>query len=253
MREDCVMAAVVDDDDVFREKFLQQLKELFIITKLKVELIPFPSAESFLEEYRKSPFDVVFLDIDMPGMSGIELASEVRKRDMETALIFVSAHEHFVFESIHYAPFRFIRKGELDADVQEAVDAYSRMMKNKHRFVTIELHTGVKNMINLSRIVYFYTIRHSIYLYDSDHQSIELAPRYYNMSVLEEMLCEHGYIRTHKSYLLNFRYIYLIQSDKILLTEEGSVKEHDTIPLSRRRTHDVKETYRLLIRGEQSV
>ncbi len=251
--EDCIRAAMVDDDAVFLHMFRKKVETLFAMMELKAEIIAFTSAGSFLEANEKEHFDVVFLDIDMPEMNGIALASELRGQEADAALIFVSAHENFVFESIRYTPFRFIRKHVLEEDVREAVRALSKMMENRRRFVTLELHAGGQQRINLSKVIYFYTIRHALFFYDSDGKSVELASRCYNMGMLEKMLGEHGYIRTHRSYLLNFRYIYLIQSDRILLTEETSAKGHTCIPLSRRRTQEVKDQYRLLLRGEQPL
>ena len=61
----------------------------------------------------QTEYDLVFMDIDMPELSGIDIASQLRKNNQNSDLIFVSAHPHFVFEAIRYTPYRFIRKTNL--------------------------------------------------------------------------------------------------------------------------------------------
>ena len=58
----------------------------------------------------KEDFDILFLDIDMPEISGLEVAKKIRERESDIILIFISAHEQYVFESIDYNPFKYIRK-----------------------------------------------------------------------------------------------------------------------------------------------
>lgn len=58
----------------------------------------------------KEDFDILFLDIDMPNISGLEVAKKIRNAGSDIILIFISAHEQYVFESIDYNPFKYIRK-----------------------------------------------------------------------------------------------------------------------------------------------
>lgn len=67
----------------------------------------------------KEDFDILFLDIDMPGISGLEIAKRLREENSDIILIFVSAHEQYVFESIEYSPFRYIRKSRIGDELLE--------------------------------------------------------------------------------------------------------------------------------------
>ncbi|MBQ8927242.1 MAG: LytTR family transcriptional regulator [Oscillospiraceae bacterium] len=136
---------------------------------------------------------------------------------------------------IHYAPFRFIRKDYLESETAEAVEALCRrLQQNKHQ-ITLDTSDGTIMKLNLSEIVCFFAMQHSIFLYNADKETIELAHRTYTMEKLEELTAPYGFMRTHKAWLLGPRFIYQIGTDTITLVSEVSKNEHDEIPMSRRR------------------
>ena len=88
---------------------------------------------------------MVFMDIDMPGLSGMETAALLRERNCNTTLIFVSSYEHFVFESIRYMPFRFIRKSLYQEEVPEALQSWFAIQSNQKQSITLRTGTGNAN------------------------------------------------------------------------------------------------------------
>ncbi len=238
--------AIVDDETIFINRYRKIVESLLGQQGIQFEIHTFSDSLHFREVYLKQPYDLVFLDIDMPNLSGIQLAADLRQVNHKTSLIFVSAHNHFVFESIHYAPFRFIRKDHVDDELAEAVLAFCRMLEAEQNYIRLKLDNNRSDLVNISQIMYFYALRHSLFYCDSSRTSFRLAVRNYTMEQLEEMLRPYGFIRIHKSYLLNYSYIYQIQADHIVLTADVTEK----LPLSRRRTAEVREQYRLLLREE---
>lgn len=70
------------------------------------------------------PYDIVLLDIQMGEVSGFMLAEELYKITGGENIIFVSSMENLVFESIHFRPFRFVRKSHLEEELTEAVESW---------------------------------------------------------------------------------------------------------------------------------
>ena len=111
--------AICDDE----QKSLQMIqKELYhIADKLKIEIETYAYKEGKkvldLIYNEKEDFDVLFLDIDMPDVSGLEVAKKLRQKHLDIILIFISAHEQYVFESIEYNPFRYIRKNRIEKEL----------------------------------------------------------------------------------------------------------------------------------------
>lgn len=242
-----IRIAIVDDEPLFLDYFTKLVKDKFEDCGVACEIFTYTDGTDFQKVCLQGQYDVIFLDIDLPDISGIELASKLRKNNLSTTLLFVSAHNQFVFESIQYTPFRFIRKAELLTDVDEAISAYCRQLKQTSKRLTLSLDDHREEIVNLSDIMYFYSLRHEIFYVLQTGESVRLAFRTYTMESLEDMLKDQGYIRTHKTYLVNCNYIYKIQATKLIL------KDHSQIGISRGRTEEVKKLYQVFLRGEESL
>jgi FixJ family two-component response regulator len=82
-----LLVSVVDDDESVRESLPDLLKELGFAARA------FPSAEKFLESDTVLRTECLILDIAMPGMSGPDLQRELRRRQIKTPIIFITAHQ----------------------------------------------------------------------------------------------------------------------------------------------------------------
>ena len=237
-----IRIAICDDDEKFSEIFKTEVSRLFSKQGVENIIQTYSNPNNFKCKIRTVKYDIIFMDIDMPEITGIELASEIREAGSDAALVFVSNHDHFVFESFRYSAYRFIRKSNLIYDTSEMVSSYCRMIKKRPANMIFELE-GKKNSVeDLSQIMYFYSIRHNILFYKSDKSSVRLAAHTYTMELLEKMLRDNGFIRIHKTYLLNFKWILRIENDNICL------KDGDKLPLSRGRSEKVKKEYQRFLR-----
>ncbi len=240
-----IQVAILDDEASFLSHFQKELKKLFQENKAIFTITAFTDPKMFLENSVQKKYDVLFLDIDMPRISGIQIASKVREQNEDIVLIFVSAHDNFVFESIRYAPYRFIRKANLLPDAKEAVSSLCKMMTNQRCQIQLTLQDQTQTSVNLSHIICFCSIRHDIFFLEEDADtSVMLSPRTYTMERLEKELADNGFIRIHRSYLVNYLHIYQIKSQKVILANK---KE---LPLSRDRASEVKKIFqRFLSKG----
>ena len=73
-----IRIAVVDDDKIFAKQMQTELKSLFENKNIISNVLFYIDPEKFLHEYNNNPFDLIYLDIDMPKMNGIKLASMIR-------------------------------------------------------------------------------------------------------------------------------------------------------------------------------
>ena len=236
--------AVVDDDPYFLAELSEALAK-WTENYGAAQITPFSDSAAFLQS--SEIFDMVFMDIDMPGLSGMETAALLRERNCNTTLIFVSSYEHFVFESIRYMPFRFIRKSLYQEEVPEALQSWFAIQSNQKQSITLRTGTGNANTFLLSEVIDFYAVRHDIYVLKQTHDSIQLYGRDMTMEKLEELTADTGFLRPHKSWLVNFRYIHQIFREEIIL------KSGDHIPLSRRRTNEIRLQYSKLLRERDRI
>ena len=181
----------------------------------------------------------------MPELSGIQLASKFRDNGLDTTLVFVSSHDDFVFETFRYNAYRFVRKNKLISDTQEMISSFCASLKTKSVIVRLDLDQQRALEQKVSDIAYFYSIRHDIYFVTAQKESIRLAMHIYTMNELEKQFTEKGFIRVHRSYLVNYAWILQIKGDQVYLKNC-----QDKIPLSRGRSEKVKLQYQRLIREE---
>lgn len=240
-----IRIAMCDDETMFLQTYQKKVSELFQEHNVDCKIDTYTDARRFLEDCEKTSYDLIFLDIDMPGLPGIQLASKFRDKGLDTTLVFVSSHDDFVFETFRYNAYRFVRKNKLISDTQEMISSFCAALKTKSVIVRLDSDQQRTLEQKVSDIAYFYSIRHDIYFVNAQKESVRLAMHTYTMNELEKQFTEKGFIRVHKSYLVNYTWILQIKGDWVYLKAN-----HDKIPLSRGRSEEVKLQYRRLMREE---
>lgn len=218
--------AVCDDEAPARENIVRMLNEIAAQNGRKFDCVCFSSANELLREYR-ADWDILFLDISMPGMDGMSAARQIRKNDPELLLIFVTSMQQYALEGYAVRAFGFVTKPfkamEFTYEVEAAlrqIDA-RRMTKST---ITLRSRNQMDRLV-VSDILYCEVENHSVRvrIYGEDRQYR------YQMKELEAMLGRYGFFRPHSSYLVNHLAIQKIGQDSLLL------KDGSTVPISRSR------------------
>ncbi|MBD5137607.1 MAG: response regulator transcription factor [Lachnospiraceae bacterium] len=204
---------LLDDDQSFLKLITDNLKELFISSDIEVDICSVYDISEFEKLLDEGEPDVVFLDIDIPEKSGIEIADELRKRYEGIDIIFLTNREDLVFQSIHYLPFRFIRKSKLDLELKEAVDSYIKYYIDKKVMYTFEI-MGEKVPVFLSEIIYMESEKHYIKI----HNKREVLFVRGNIGDLEKKLNMYKFIRIQRSFLVNLRHITKVTGKSVLMS-----------------------------------
>ena len=240
-----IRIAMCDDETAFLQTYQKKVSELFQEYNTDCKIAVYTDSRAFWEHCAETPYDLIFLDIDMPELSGIQLASKFRDNGLDTTLVFVSSHDDFVFETFRYNAYRFVRKNKLLSDTQEMIFSFCASLKTKSVIVRLDVDRQRALEQKVSDIAYFYSIRHDIYFLNAQNESIRLAMRTYTMNELEKQFIEKGFIRVHRSYLVNYAWILQIKGDQVYLKNC-----QNKIPLSRGRSEEVRLQYQRLIRED---
>lgn len=185
--------------------------------------------------------DAIFLDIDMPDVNGFEIAQKINETG-NTFIIFVTSYDELVYSSIKFRPFRFIRKSRLDNELPEVLNALASAVVKRAAGRRFKLHTKTTDVfLNVDEIKYMETFGHWIRVYVSDAKCIEC---YGSLLDMEKQLSELDFVRIHKSYLVNCRYVYSIERGRVILTDKTE------LPLSRYKSDHVKSKVKNYILSE---
>jgi len=201
---------VVDDEEIIRQQIHGFIKK----QKPESEISDFSTGEGLLAA--KADFDIIFLDIQMEGMGGIEAARILRQRNVDAVLVFITGIREYVFEAFDVSAFHYLLKPIAEQKFMEvlerAVDEAGRRKVQKEQQIFIR----TKNRgytLNLSSILYIENRGKKVEI----HTTQEIIEAYGALGELETQLGGTFY-RCHRGYLVNMAHITEYKSDCITLT-----------------------------------
>lgn len=242
-----IRIAAVDDNTLFLQSFRDIIASQIDKNQYSYELDLYDDSEQFLDIQLQNPYDLVFLDMDMPKLDGIAIAEKLSVQNSNTTIIIVTEHEHFARIGYRYHVFRFVRKEYLEEEIQDPINSFLQEKSNIEPTITFIVENGTTRTFKPNNIVYLFSIGHyiSIKLF-GEVESINLILGKYTMNQLEEKLEPYGFLRIHKSYLINFRYTTKIQRDQLIVMEDH--EKLQTLPISHKKNSEMKQKIDLLFR-----
>ena len=106
--------AICDDEEKILLDIQKKIEKYFISQEMDANYFYTNDSEKMLEYIKNEPLDVLFLDIDMPHISGMDIASYIKENRLEILLVFVTSQDALVYQSFAYRPFGFLRKTHID-------------------------------------------------------------------------------------------------------------------------------------------
>lgn len=238
--------AICDDDSEFRSGLKESLSLLLDKTDgVEYNIDEYESGESFIEGCDVSNYDCVFLDLYMAegAMTGFDTASKLTRKNKDTKIIFLTSNAALVYDSFEYQPFYFIRKDNYVDVLPRAIKKLKMLLDQNGIFL---LGTRSDNeRISIGSICYITSDKHDI--------SIQTTKYCYDMrktmSEAESELEPYGFVRIHKRYLVNLRYV-----KKVSTRDDTVVMYNDVVlDMSRRNKNDVLEKYKQYQRSVKNI
>lgn len=228
----------VCDDNV---EIVEQIRKKIMEYKYNSNIVIFHSGIDLIQSLMADHnYDLIFLDIEMPEINGINTGKKLREMEIQSLLIYVSSHKDYYYEAFETEPFRFINK-PIDWDVFKSVFeiAINRLTKLNHYFY-YQKDKGIKQVL-LNQILYF----------ESSGRTIKIVTQKENYSYygkldeVENLLAEKNIIffRIHKSYIINSSYICQLEFAKVHLVNG------DILPISENRRTITRRAYMNYIGG----
>lgn len=236
-----INVVVVDDDGITLEYICKFVRDNLNLDK---KIVSYTSSTLFFYEMSCIQPHIVLLDIDMPDMNGFELAELLKSVNPNVVVIFISNLEHMVFDAFAIDAFYFVRKSSLDNDLDRALKCYEKKFQASEKLFYFKTIDAVYS-IALGDILFFETIGHEIILHAVNQKQYRLKREKENrIKMISEQLAEDGFIRVHKSYLVNFRYIHLIKRAEVIL------KNGISIQINPKNVSEIRRLYqKFLMRG----
>jgi DNA-binding LytR/AlgR family response regulator len=189
---------------------------------------------------KKESLDILILDIDMPTLSGFQLAGKLREGGEDLIIIFLTAHEQFVFAAYEYTPFRYIRKNCMEKELPLAINAALRVVSNKIReSVLLKTDDGEYRCL-LSDIVYYEFTGRNNRRIEVILQNGEKIHTRKTITEMQNLITDEHFLLIHRSCVVNSKYIRNI-GNGIIKLDNGNV-----LPLSRTRQKEIEKRFAIL-------
>ena len=216
--------AVCDDET----KILEDIKGIILNLYPGYDVNLFSSGEEFLESGEKP--DVLLLDIDMPGMSGMDVASKLAEKETDTLMVFVTAHDELVYDSFKYHPFAFVRKTYLREELSGVLkDCRLKIDKKNKHYV---FKSGFETVsLPLDEILYFESFANYLTVKTN---TLEYKTRS-TISGAQSELEKNDFLRIHKGFLVNLEHVKTVKTDELLLDND------ETLPIGKSYSEEARK------------
>ncbi len=183
----------------------------------------FADSGKLLDSFHWDRWDLLLLDIDMPGLGGLEIAGKLGEENFqEPLLVFVTNHDELVYDSLRFHPFGFIRKSHFGEEIEGLLRDCEKKLREKEQYFTFK--SGTKNIrVCLSEILYFES--------DGNYLRMVTSGAEYRLrdtvGAVESVLSPQGFIRLHRGFLVNQEAV------RVLEPEEAELVSGERLPIGR--------------------
>ena len=226
---------ICDDDDLTIKQIRKYCQFFFDKIEAKCpELVCFSDGETLLSDEGEK--DILFLDIEMPGMNGIYVGNELKMRNENIIIFIVTSHSEYLDEAMRFHVFRYLSK-PLDKqrffrNMKDAVDLYNTMTIK----IPIETKQGIHTLPASSVIaVEAHGRKITVHTTLCDFESI------HNMQYWLELLPKNRFFQTHRSFIINFEHVTDFDRNLVHMADNQSAY------LTKRKYTSFKEAYLLYL------
>lgn len=195
------MKISICDDDIMQTNLLKSyVEEFFSAFKTSPKISIFHNGEEFIN--CSQDIDLLFLDIEMPGINGIDVGNLITKSNPKTKIIVITSYMEYLDDAMRFNVFRYINKPIDKNRLYKNLKDFLLFYNEHSRIIPIETKSGV-TCVNVYDIIQVVADEKKVYV----HTIKEILKSTRTMDYFEEQLTEKCFFRTHRSYIVNFDYV----------------------------------------------
>ena len=207
--------AIVEDEDDAAKQLLSYIDRYAATYSQQYHAVRFHSAEDFLADY-KAIYAVVFMDIQMAGINGMDAAEQLRRVDKTVSIIFISNLVQYAQKGYEVDAVSFLVKPvsyfDFSLKFRKALDIY---VMNEERSITIKYRGGLAR-ISTDKLMYVEILNHRLIYHLVD----DVIERTGVLSDVEQQLHAFGFLRCNKCYLVNLQHTEAVVEDEVIVHGE---------------------------------
>lgn len=227
---------ICDDDELILEQLHKYLQYYFDQSHIKYpEIVSFTNGEDLLAD--KNEMDMVFLDIEMPGINGIYVGNELKKRNKNILIFVVTSYAEYLDDAMRFHVFRYLSK---PLDQQR----FFRNMKDALVYLntmTIKIPVETKQTTYIfpaSQIIAVEAQGRKVIVHTTSQDLFSVQ----NMNYWVNQLPKNCFFQTHRSFIVNFKHVIDFNHTTVHLSDR-----HIIAYLTRRKYSSFKNAYFLYL------
>ncbi len=231
-----IKVAFCDDDSVMVNEISKLFDKYCAENDQKITYMVFNSPLELLAEIEKGThFDILLLDVIMPGQNGMNVAKEIRQHDRTAKIIFLTSSAEFAVESYEVDAFHYCLKPIGEEVFHRLMDsAVSECEKEKQGSLILRCKSGITRIV-LEKLMYCEVIGRTLVFHLEGGACLESNGC---LDELSEELAQYGsFLRTHRSFLINMEYIRSISYKAVVLDNQ------EQIPIPHGKCSEIKKQY----------
>lgn len=204
-----IRVAIVEDEAAVRDQLMGYVQRYMRQYDAQIEVTMFTDGVEILEEYRPV-YDIIFLDVEMQHLDGMETASRIRALDSDVLLIFITNMAQYAIKGYEVDALDYVLKPvSYGAFCTKLSRAIQRVQRRKGGQVALQLSGGGMQLLDTGDILYLETRNRMLYYHTAAQ---EYAVRG-SLAGAEKQLAAYHFARCNQCYLVNLQYVRGVEND----------------------------------------
>lgn len=211
-----IRVGIVEDEKNIYDNLLNCITRFFNENAIAFDVRYFEDANSLLKVY-KNDFDLLFLDIQVPGVDGMEAARLLREKDEKVMIIFVTSLAQYALKGYEVMAFDFIVKPFTYYNLEMTLTrAAPRLINKSDEFSVVDNQRTTRKIV-ISDLLYVEVIDHKIYLHLKD----EVINVYGTLKDFVTKLKDYNFSMCNRCYLVNLNYVSSINKEFVKVGDDN--------------------------------
>lgn len=204
--------AIVEDTREHAEVLKEYCAKFSCKEKIQINLRTYDSGVSFLND-DKQKYDLIFLDIDLPKINGMDVAIDIRKNDSATIIVFITNLAQYAISGYKVDALDYIIKPVSYFDFSIMMKKAIRKIKEVDDFLIVKTKDGLRKIFH-SNIVYLETVKHYIALHTVQGEEVLFRE---SLKDVERELDDDLFVRCNSCYIVNISHVNAVENNDVIL------------------------------------
>lgn len=236
-----IKIAICDDEQEICNDIYSKLSKIAEEKALHFEMDCFLSGEELCNEMKDTKYDLIFLDIELPKMNGVEVGTYIRNtlNDEVLQIAYISSKKEYAMELFESRPINFLVKPIEYQKVKKLIDKFLLISQIDTRIFTFKQKYDYVQLL-FSDIIYFTSSGRKVIVV-TQSKSYEF---YGSLEKIYNEFKQNNFLYVHKSFIVNYRFIKIYEYEQITMTNDK------IIPISQTRRKAIRSMFMKIKEGE---